>query len=69
MPDLDGYVLLQQIRALPKTHGGNIPAIAVTAFAREEDRQRAFDQGFQQHVAKPVEPEQLVSAIAQLVIR
>ena len=69
MPDMDGYTLLQQIRALPSAHGRNIPAIAVTAFAREEDRQRALAQGFVQHVAKPIELEQLVSAIAQLAIK
>lgn len=71
MPDMDGYVLclLQQIWALPEAHGGKTPAIAVTAFAHEEDRQRALDQGFQQHVAKPIELEQLLSAIAQLAIR
>jgi PAS domain S-box-containing protein len=69
MPDMDGYALLQQIRALPETHGGNIPAIAVTAFAREEDRQRALDCGFQHHVAKPIEPKELASAIAQLAMR
>ncbi|WP_346293186.1 GAF domain-containing protein [Sphaerothrix gracilis] len=69
MPDMDGYALLQQIRALPNTKGGSIPAIAVTAFAREEDRQRALAQGFQHHVAKPIEPQDLVSAIAQLAIK
>lgn len=69
MPDMDGYALLQKIRALPDAHGGNVPAIAVTAFAREEDRQRALDYGFQQHVAKPIEPKVLASAIAQLTLR
>jgi CheY-like chemotaxis protein len=69
MPDMDGYILLQQIRALPEAQGGNTPAIAVTAFSGEEDRQRAFERSFQQHVAKPIELEQLLRAIAQLVIR
>ena len=66
MPEMDGYALLQQIRALPDAKGGCVPAIAVTAFAREEDRQQALDWGFQQHVAKPIEPQALVIAIAQL---
>ncbi|WP_346294142.1 GAF domain-containing protein [Sphaerothrix gracilis] len=69
MPDMDGYTLLQQIRALPNTPRKNIPAIAVTAFAREEDRQRAIASGFQQHVAKPIESEVLARAIAQQVMR
>ena len=69
MPDMDGYTLLQQIRALPNDQGGNIAAIAVTAFASEEDRQRAVECGFQQHITKPIEPEALTSAIAQLLIR
>lgn len=64
MPDLDGYALLRQIRARPDAAA--IPAIAVTAFAHEEDRQRALAQGFQQHVAKPFDPETLASAIAQI---
>jgi CheY-like chemotaxis protein len=69
MPDMDGYALLRQIRALPEAQGGNIPAIAVTAFAREEDRQQAFAKGFQQHIAKPIDPQELASAIAQLAQR
>jgi CheY-like chemotaxis protein len=63
MPDMDGYVLLQQIRALPEAQGSNTPAIAVTAFSGEEDRQRVFEQGFQQHGAKPIELEQSASGI------
>lgn len=66
MPDIDGYTLLQQIRALPDDRARNMPAIAVTAFAHEEDRQRAFEAGFQQHFAKPIEPDVLTRAIAQL---
>jgi CheY-like chemotaxis protein len=62
MTAMDGYVLLQQIRALPEAQGGNTPAIAVTAFSGEEDRQRAFERSFQQHVAKPIELEQLLRA-------
>ncbi|MGP1383673.1 MAG: response regulator [Thainema sp.] len=69
MSDMDGCTLLQQIRALLETYGGSIPAIAVTAFAYGEDRQRALDHGFQQHIAKPIEPEQLASAIAELTMK
>lgn len=66
MPDVDGYTLLEQIRALPAEKGGQIPAIALTAYARPEDQQRAFNSGYQQHVSKPLEPEQLVRAVAVL---
>ncbi|MBD2181252.1 PAS domain S-box protein [Planktothrix sp. FACHB-1355] len=65
MPQVDGYTLIQKIRALPPEKGGQVPAIALTAYAREDDRQRALDTGYQRHVTKPLEPEQLVrSAIA-----
>ncbi|MBD2311077.1 PAS domain-containing protein [Desertifilum sp. FACHB-1129] len=67
MPDVDGYSLIQQIRALPPEQGGRIPAIALTAYAREEDYQRAIVSGFQQQVTKPLEPEQLVQAVVVLV--
>jgi signal transduction histidine kinase/CheY-like chemotaxis protein len=66
MPDMDGYMLLHQVRALELEAGGRVPAIAVTAYAREEDRRKALDQGFQHHIAKPLEPEQLASAILAL---
>jgi CheY-like chemotaxis protein len=67
MPDMDGYTLLQQIRALPIEQGGRIPAIALTAYAGDLDRQQAIQCGFQDHLAKPVEPEVLVKAIANLL--
>lgn len=67
MPQLDGYRLIQQIRSLPTEQGGDIPAIAVTAYVREEDYHRALKFGFQRHISKPIEPEQLVLAIAELV--
>lgn len=66
MPDMDGYMLLQQVRALSPEQGGQIPAIAVTAYAREEDRRDALDKGFQHHIAKPLNPKTLVSAILEL---
>ncbi len=57
--------LLEKIRALPNEHGGQIPAVALTAFNRPEDREAAFDAGFQKHLGKPVEPEDLISAIIE----
>lgn len=64
MPEQDGYTLLQQVRALKL--GGQIPAIALTAYTRDRDRDRALQAGFQQYVTKPVEPTELVTAIARL---
>ncbi|WOD40071.1 PAS domain S-box protein [Nodosilinea sp. E11] len=66
MPDMDGYTLIQQIRRLPTEQGGQIPAIAVTAYARADDQQRALDYGFQKHLSKPIEPDQLLRAVADL---
>nr|RNJ70012.1 MAG: response regulator [Leptolyngbya sp. IPPAS B-1204] len=67
MPDTDGYALIQQIRSELTQQDGQILAIALSAYARELDRQRAIAAGFQQHIAKPVEPEALVKAIANLL--
>ncbi len=66
MPAMDGYTLLQQIRRLPPDKGGRVPAIAVTAYAREDDQRRALDSGFQKHVTKPIEPVALLLAVAEL---
>ncbi len=66
MPDENGYQLIGKIRALPATDGGWNPAIAVTAFARQEDRQRALEAGFQAHLAKPVEQADLLAAVGGL---
>lgn len=66
MPDVDGYELIRQVRALDAELGG-IPAIALTAYVREEEQSSALAAGFQRHIAKPVEPNQLVSMIAELV--
>ncbi len=66
MSGRDGYDLIRAIRELPPEQGGEIPAIAVTAYAREEDRIRALNAGFQIHLAKPVEPAALAAAIAHL---
>jgi len=64
MPGEDGYVLLKRIRALEPEQGGNIPALALTAYARAEDRMNAVMAGFQMHLAKPVEPAELITMIA-----
>jgi signal transduction histidine kinase/ActR/RegA family two-component response regulator len=66
MPVEDGYQLMQQVRQLPAEQGGRTPAIALTAFARSEDRTRALRAGYQAHVAKPVEPGELLAVIASL---
>ncbi|HEX8399633.1 MAG TPA: ATP-binding protein [Pyrinomonadaceae bacterium] len=66
MPDEDGYSLIAKIRRLPETEGGKTPAIALTAFARIEDRIHALSQGFQMFVPKPVEPNELIAAIRSL---
>ncbi|MBE9170613.1 PAS domain-containing protein [Pleurocapsales cyanobacterium LEGE 06147] len=67
MPEMNGYMLLRQIRALPPQQGGQIPAIALTAYAGEFDRRQALSVGFQKHVSKPVEPERLVRAIVTIL--
>ena len=64
MPGEDGYSLIKRVRLLGKGNGGNIPAIALTAYARAEDRMKAISAGFQMHVAKPVEPAELVTMVA-----
>ncbi|OKH37870.1 hypothetical protein NIES2119_12025 [[Phormidium ambiguum] IAM M-71] len=67
MPGEDGYTLLRRVRSLKPQQGGQILAIALTAYAREEDRQAAFSAGFQSHLAKPIDPTQLISLIVDLV--
>jgi CheY-like chemotaxis protein len=69
MPDRDGYELIRAIRALPADRGGNVRAAALSAFARSEDRRRAMLAGFQTHVAKPVEPPELLAVVASLANR
>ncbi|HEV8311292.1 MAG TPA: ATP-binding protein, partial [Methylomirabilota bacterium] len=63
MPDEDGYALIRRVRTLPSDRGGQIPAVALTAYAGVEDRERAFAAGFEVHVAKPVEGGELAAAI------
>ena len=66
MPEEDGYQLIQRVRALGADEGGLTPALALTAFARAEDRRRALLAGFQLHLAKPVEATELVASVANL---
>jgi PAS domain S-box-containing protein len=68
MPETDGYVLLRQLRSRLPAQGGVIPAIAITAYAKQEDRERALLAGFQEHISKPVEPRKLVEAVVNLLI-
>jgi signal transduction histidine kinase/CheY-like chemotaxis protein len=63
MPERDGYQFIMDVRSLPAEQGGKIPAIALTAFARSEDRTRAMLAGYQVHVSKPIEPSELVATI------
>jgi CheY-like chemotaxis protein len=67
LPDENGYTLLRQIRALGAEKGGNVPALALTAYARPEDRQQALAAGFQMHLCKPIDPSLLTGAIEHVV--
>jgi CheY-like chemotaxis protein len=67
MPGMDGYELIQQIRSRTPDRGGRISAIALTAYAGELNQRKAIESGFQAHLSKPVEPEQLIGAIVSLV--
>jgi CheY-like chemotaxis protein len=67
LPDVDGYELLQRIRRMDASSAGGIPAIALTAYARSQDRMLAFRAGYQAHLAKPVEPTELIATIVDLV--
>jgi len=66
MPGEDGYTLIRKLRACSMTSLASIPAAALTAFARDEDRQQALQAGFQLHLSKPIDPESLVHAVASL---
>jgi PAS domain S-box-containing protein len=69
MPEQDGYDLIRAVRSWGPGQGGDVPAAAVTAFARDEDRRQAFQAGFQSHIAKPVDPSHLIAAVAHLAGR
>ncbi|MCT7966478.1 response regulator [Laspinema sp. D1] len=66
MPEEDGYSFIRKIRAMERNAGGQIPAVALTAYAREEDRNAAFLAGFQEHLSKPIDPKALMAAIELL---
>lgn len=66
MPVTDGYELMRRLRALPAEQGGQTRAIALTAFARSEDRTRALRSGYQLHLAKPIEPAELLAAVVSI---
>jgi CheY-like chemotaxis protein len=66
LPGEDGYTLIRKIRALPPEAGGRVPAVALTAHARTEDRQRALRAGFQIHIAKPIDPTHFLATLATL---
>jgi CheY-like chemotaxis protein len=66
MPDRDGYDLIREIRSREPEQGGKIPAVAVTAYARAEDRVRVLAAGFQMHIAKPIDPDELIAVVASL---
>lgn len=65
MPDIDGYELMRKVRSLAPSHGGNIPAIALTAFARSEDSLQALRAGYQAHIVKPVNASELIGCIRE----
>jgi len=67
MPDMNGYMLIQQVRQLAPEQGGRIPAIALTAYAGDINQQQALAAGFQKHIAKPIEPEKLIHLISSLI--
>jgi CheY-like chemotaxis protein len=67
MPGQDGYGLIRRVRALPAETGGHTPAVALTAYARAEDRVTAIVAGFQHHLSKPIEPNELIAVVASLV--
>jgi PAS domain S-box-containing protein len=69
MPEADGYAMIHKLRDIEAERGGNIPAIALTAYTRIEDRMRALAAGFQMHVGKPIEPDELLTVAASLTGR
>lgn len=68
MPIEDGYQFITKVRALPKNQGGDVPAVALTAFAKTEDKENALSAGFQRHITKPINPTAFVNVIAELAL-
>lgn len=69
MPEMDGYMLIRQIRAMPPEQGGQILALALSAYAGEVNRQQALAAGFQHHVAKPIDPDTLIAVILDIIAK
>jgi len=69
MPEEDGYGLIRELRARPASRGGHVPAIALTAYVADHDRDRSLAAGFQLHLGKPMDPGLLIQAIADVVAR
>jgi CheY-like chemotaxis protein len=69
MPGEDGYELIRKVRTLSAEQGGQVPAIALTAYARTQDRLKVLSAGYQMHVPKPVEPVELATVVASLTKR
>jgi CheY-like chemotaxis protein len=69
MPEEDGYSFIRKVRSLPRDKGGDTPAAALTAYARDVDRRQALAAGYQMHIAKPIGASQLVTMIARLAGR
>jgi signal transduction histidine kinase len=68
MPEADGYELIRRVRSLAEDDGGNVPAIALTAYVRAEDAAAALSAGYQRHISKPVDVGQLIATVAALVV-
>jgi CheY-like chemotaxis protein len=66
MPNVSGYTFLRMVRSLPPERGGRTPAVALTAYTRPEDQERALQAGFEAHVSKPIEADELVATLAAL---
>jgi PAS domain S-box-containing protein len=69
MPDVDGYAFISQVRTRSPQHGGSVPAAALTAYARTQDRLRVLSSGYQMHIPKPIQPDELVTVVASLAKR
>jgi PAS domain S-box-containing protein len=69
MPNEDGYALIRMVRELNLDYAESLPAVAITAYAREEDRQRALSSGYQEYLPKPIEPSELITVVANLARR
>jgi CheY-like chemotaxis protein len=69
MPDEDGYTFIRKVRSLDAAQGTFLPALALTAYATDDDRQQALTSGFQMHLAKPIDPAAIAQAVLALVNR